>query len=70
MKTGDLVAPLMACAARIGAIRCDKAIIVEEGVKHRDYNTRQVTFSKYKALCSCGIFEEYEHNLEVVNESR
>ena len=68
MKVGDLVTPLMACGGRIGTVRGDKAIIVKEGVKHRDYNTRQVTFTKYSVLCSCGIFEEYEHNMEAAND--
>ena len=76
MRVGDLVKPLIACGGQPGAARCESAIIL--GVEHRHNETIEVAMFEYESvevyeyalLCSCGSFEEYNDQLELISEGR
>jgi len=69
MKVGDLVKPKITCGGSLRSVRCSSAIVVKvypalpagsppwrAGADGREYD----------AYCSCGIWEEYEYNLELI----
>ena len=76
MKAGDLVKMNNYCGGNPGEIRCDSALILNVWLSHtesvqtdsQEYRDKDVY--ECSLMCKCGTFEEYEDNLEVINESR
>ena len=76
MKTGDLVSMDHSCGGPPGELRCETALIINVELSHHE--TVQVDSQVYRdrevyectLMCKCGVFEEYEDRLGMVNESR
>ena len=72
MKAGDLVEPLQSCAGLLGGVRCDTALVVGVELSHSEqvqidshsYADRDIY--ECTLMCKCGIFEEYEDHLGVI----
>lgn len=72
MNVGDLVKPEHYCGGPPGELRCDSAIVVSIELSHHEsvqvdsqaYHDREVY--ECTLMCKCGIFEEYEDNLGVL----
>ena len=75
MKVGDLVTPGHYCGGPPGGIRCSSALVLDIRVSHHEavqvdsqvYHDREVY--EYTLSCSCGVFEEYEDHLELIDGS-
>ena len=76
MKPGDLVKPENYCGGNPGSIRCDSALVLNIWLSHSEsYQSdsqvyREKDVYECSLMCKCGTFEEYEDNLEVIDESR
>ena len=76
MKPGDLVTMRNYCGGNPGSIRCDSALVLNVWLSHTEsYQTdsqeyRDKDVYECSLMCKCGTFDEYEDNLEVINESR
>ena len=76
MKPGDLVTMNNYCGGNPGEIRCDSALVLNVWLSHHEavqvdsqvYHDKEVY--ECSLMCKCGTFDEYEDNLEVINESR
>ena len=76
MKAGDLVTMDNYCGGNPGEIRCDSALVLDIWLSHtesvqtdsQEYRDKDVY--ECSLMCKCGTFDEYEDNLEVINESR
>ena len=76
MKPGDLVTMNNYCGGNPGEIRCDSALVLNVWLSHHEavqvdsqvYHDKEVY--ECSLMCKCGTFEEYEDNLEPINESR
>jgi len=64
MKAGDLVKPMVTCAGELGEQKCQSAVILSKGP---GWTARD---DEFELICTCGIWEEHEGNLEVINEGR
>ena len=76
MKPGDLVKPENYCGGLPGGIRCDSALVLHVWFSHHEsvqtdsqvYHDKEVY--ECTLMCKCGVFEEYEDRLEIINEAR
>ena len=76
MKAGDLVSMSNHCGGLPGEIRCESALVVNVELSHSEqvqigshtYMDRDI--NECTLMCKCGIFEEYEDRLGLINESR
>ena len=76
MEVGDLVTMDNYCGGPPGEIRCKSALVVNVELSHSEqvqvdaqaYADRDVY--ECTLMCKCGIFEEYDDRLELVNEVR
>ena len=76
MKAGDLVTMDNHCGGPPGNLRCDSALVISVELSHhesvqvasQEYHDREVY--ECTLVCKCGIFEEYEDRLELLNEGR
>jgi len=76
MNVGDLVKPSQSCGGLLGGIQCESALVVNVELSHSEqiqvdaqaYADRDVY--ECTLMCKCGIFEEYDDRLELVNEVR
>ena len=72
MNVGDLVKPENYCGGPPGGLRCDSALVVSIELSHHEavqvdsqvYHDREVY--ECTLMCKCGMFEEYEDRLEVL----
>jgi hypothetical protein len=71
MKVGDLVKPIETCGGLLGSLKCETAVVLSKELSH--YERRgdgSVRIHEYELFCRCGIWEEYEDNLEMIDEDR
>jgi len=72
VKAGDLVTMDNFCGGPPGELRCDTALIINVELSHSEQvqvdTHRYVDRDIYECtlMCNCGMFEEYEDNLETV----
>ncbi len=72
MNIGDLVKPSQSCGGLLGGIRCDSALVLDIRLSHHEavqvdsqvYHDKDIY--EYSLMCKCGMFEEYEDNLEPI----
>ncbi len=73
MKPGDLVTMDNYCGGPPGMLRCETALIINVELSHTEQvqvdSHRYVDRDIYECtlMCKCGMFEEYEDRLGVVN---
>ena len=76
MNVGDLVSMHHSCGGPPGGLRCETALVINIELSHHEavqvdsqvYHDREVY--ECTLMCKCGVFEEYEDRLEMINENR
>ena len=76
MKVGDLVSMDNHCGGPPGRLKCATALIINVELSHHEsvqvdsqvYHDKEVY--ECTLMCKCGVFEEYEDRLEIINEAR